>query len=108
MCTPSLAIDAIIEVTTSASATAVGGSASPASDTVNIILVRRRDPPLHTHAIPGGFVNIGESKTLSGYVYTCVVRGATGTVPGMSVRGSHFFSLLLLPTRGGYAFSSDS
>ena len=27
---------------------------------LSIILVKRRDPPLHTHAIPGGFVNIGE------------------------------------------------
>lgn len=43
LCTPSLAIDCIIEYD--------GG----------IVLVRRRDPPADKFAIPGGFVSVGES-----------------------------------------------
>lgn len=46
VCTPSLAIEAIIEV------------ASPKN--ISIILVERRDPPRRL-ALPGGFVNVGES-----------------------------------------------
>ena len=48
MCTPSLAIDAIMEVDT------------PSED-VSIVLVRRRDAPRDKHAIVGGFVEVGES-----------------------------------------------
>jgi len=47
MCTPSLAIDAIIEVP--------GQTNMP-----SVVLVRRRDPPLK-YAIPGGFVEVGET-----------------------------------------------
>lgn len=50
MCTPSLAIDAIIEVQPS----------SPSED-IRILLVHRRDPPRDLFAIPGGFVDIGET-----------------------------------------------
>lgn len=46
MCTPSLAIDAIIEVE------------STQSQTTNIVLIRRRR---NTYAIVGGFVNVGET-----------------------------------------------
>ena len=47
MCTPSLAIDAIIEVRS---------EISP-----SIVLVRRRDNPKDVYAIPGGYVDIGET-----------------------------------------------
>ena len=47
MCTPSLAIDAIIEVRS---------AAEP-----SIVLVRRRDNPKDIYAIPGGYVDIGET-----------------------------------------------
>jgi len=53
MCTPSLAIDAIIEVT---GPTDTRGKKSMPS----IVLVHRRDPPVK-YAIPGGFVNVGET-----------------------------------------------
>jgi 8-oxo-dGTP diphosphatase len=53
LCTPSLAIDAIIEVVSS-------GNAQTESD-VYIVLVQRRDSTDIIHAIPGGFVNIGET-----------------------------------------------
>ena len=55
MCTPSLAIDAIIEVP--------GNVAKPGESEQEpyIVVVRRRDPPKDTHAIPGGFVDVGES-----------------------------------------------
>jgi 8-oxo-dGTP diphosphatase len=52
LCTPSLAIDAIIEVTSLESA--------PQDDVV-VVLVQRRDSTDVIHAIPGGFVNIGET-----------------------------------------------
>lgn len=47
MCTPSLAIDAIIEV-------------EDRSD-LSVVLVRRRDEPKDKHAIVGGFVAVGET-----------------------------------------------
>ena len=47
LCTPSLAIDAIVEV-------------SPGSD-VSILLVVRKDSTTKKYAIPGGFVNVGET-----------------------------------------------
>ncbi|GAB5360438.1 hypothetical protein AAMO2058_000628100 [Amorphochlora amoebiformis] len=52
MCTPSLAIDSIIEV-----------EADPnfLGTVPSILLVYRRDPPANVHAIIGGFVEIGES-----------------------------------------------
>jgi 8-oxo-dGTP diphosphatase len=43
MCTPSLAIDCIIEYEE------------------NVVLVWRKDPPADTFAIPGGFVSVGET-----------------------------------------------
>lgn len=46
MCTPSLAIDAIIEI--------------PHNNDISVILVHRGVPP-EGYAIPGGFVDIGES-----------------------------------------------
>jgi 8-oxo-dGTP diphosphatase len=52
LCTPSLAIDAIIEVSPSQGA--------PQDDVV-VVLVQRRDSTDVIHAIPGGFVNIGET-----------------------------------------------
>ena len=56
MCTPSLAIDAIIEVPGS-----VVKNGESDQDEPYIVVVRRRDPPRDTHAIPGGFVDVGES-----------------------------------------------
>ena len=55
MCTPSLAIDAILEVP--------GSVAKPGKNDNDpyILVVRRRDPPKDKYAIPGGFVNVGES-----------------------------------------------
>ena len=53
MCTPSLAIDAIIEVPGAIQADGKKGMPS-------IVLVHRRDPPVK-HAIPGGFVDVGET-----------------------------------------------
>lgn len=50
LCTPSLAIDAIIEVQPSATV----------SD-VSVVLVLRKDPPKDIFAIIGGFVDVGES-----------------------------------------------
>jgi 8-oxo-dGTP diphosphatase len=50
MCTPSLAIDAIIELQTSNS-----------NEQTKILLVERRDPPANLYAIPGGFVDLGET-----------------------------------------------
>jgi 8-oxo-dGTP diphosphatase len=47
MCTPSLAIDAIIEV--------------QHTNKVQIVLVRRKEVPKDKHAIIGGFVDIGET-----------------------------------------------
>ena len=49
LCTPSLAIDAIIEVT------------KPEDNDLYVVLVYRRDPPSGFYAIPGGFVNVGET-----------------------------------------------
>lgn len=49
ICSPSLAIDSIIEFT-------------EASDSVvKVVLVFRRDPPRSLYAIPGGFVKVGET-----------------------------------------------
>lgn len=48
MCTPSLAIDAIIEVDNQ-------------SNGISIVLVRRKDEPRDKHAIVGGFVEVGET-----------------------------------------------
>jgi 8-oxo-dGTP diphosphatase len=50
MCTPSLAIDGIIEVK---------NPSNP--EDVSIVLVHRRDPPKDVYAIPGGFVDVGET-----------------------------------------------
>ena len=54
MCTPSLAIDAIIEYHKSEE------TISSSCESCSLLLVFRRDPP-SGYAIPGGFVNIGES-----------------------------------------------
>ena len=54
MCTPSLAIDAIIET---------GQGADLA-----FVLVHRRDPPKNLFAIPGGFVDVGESVEVCSFV----------------------------------------
>ena len=51
LCTPSLAVDAILEVY-------AGGDGEPVP---SFVLVKRKVPPLDVYAIPGGFVNIGES-----------------------------------------------
>ena len=48
MCTPSLAIDAIMEVDDGLSE-------------LSIVLVRRKDAPRDKHAIVGGFVEVGET-----------------------------------------------
>lgn len=55
MCTPSLAIDGIIEYVPP------NTTAGNRCDHCQIILVKRRDPPRDYYAIPGGFVNVGES-----------------------------------------------
>lgn len=47
LCTPSLAIDALIEYFD--------------GKELNMVLVRRKDPPKDKIAIPGGFVNVGET-----------------------------------------------
>ena len=47
-CTPSLAIEAIMEYKTQ-------------SNVTKLIFIQRRDPPVDTLAIPGGFVEVGES-----------------------------------------------
>ena len=47
MCTPSLAIDALIEVTN--------------NNEPSIVLVKRGRAPRDIYAIPGGFVDVGES-----------------------------------------------
>ena len=49
LCTPSLAIDAVIEVI------------KPEDNELYVVLVYRRDPPSGFYAIPGGFVNVGET-----------------------------------------------
>ena len=54
MCTPSLAIDAVIEVRDTDDLNGVNSNPK-------IVLVRRRDPPRDLYATPGGFVDIGES-----------------------------------------------
>lgn len=54
MCTPSLAIDAIIEYHKSED------TITSSCESCALLLVFRRDPP-SGYAIPGGFVNIGES-----------------------------------------------
>lgn len=55
MCTPSLAIDAIIEYA------APSTSYAPNED-ISIVLVYRRDPPSALYAIPGGFVQVGKES----------------------------------------------
>lgn len=57
MCTPSLAIDVIIEVLPSEHLTNTRVRLSE----VSVMLIKRRDPPRDLYAIPGGFVRIGES-----------------------------------------------
>ena len=74
MCTPSLAIDAILELLPQAVGIEIedqnvgdDGSGSGRSkettnmNTIQLILVRRRDPPRDQYAITGGFVDVGES-----------------------------------------------
>lgn len=53
VCTPSLAIDAIVEINSRYK--------SPASEDVSILLVVRKDSHKKVYAIPGGFVNVGET-----------------------------------------------
>jgi ADP-ribose pyrophosphatase YjhB (NUDIX family) len=53
LCTPSLAIDAIVEVNSRY-------ASSPTND-IGILLVVRRDSYKKKYAIPGGFVNVGET-----------------------------------------------
>jgi len=55
LCTPNLAIDAIIELHD------FDNSGTTNSANAYILLVQRRDPPVNKFAIPGGFVNIGET-----------------------------------------------
>lgn len=54
MCTPSLAIDAVIEHHNHGS-----------ENEISILLVFRRDPPKDLFAIPGGFVDVGEAAELA-------------------------------------------
>lgn len=58
MCTPSLAIDCIIEYRKSADALAMG---IPSHNDVEIVLVWRQMAPKDIFAIPGGFVGVGET-----------------------------------------------
>jgi 8-oxo-dGTP diphosphatase len=55
LCTPSLAIDAIIEYNPR------NIQHPQVCDDCKLVLVVRKDPPRELHAIPGGFVNIGET-----------------------------------------------
>ena len=59
LCTPSLAIEAIIEVEGKGIGDPRGGGLAVGE--VGIVLVIRRDPPRDLFAIPGGFVEIGET-----------------------------------------------
>jgi 8-oxo-dGTP diphosphatase len=56
MCTPSLAIDCIIEVRPKSAGKDL--STSPPS---GVVLVYRSQPPSEQYAIVGGFVNVGEA-----------------------------------------------
>ena len=58
-CTPSLAIEAIIEVEGRGIGDPRGGGL--AEGEAGIVLIIRRDPPRDLFAIPGGFVEIGET-----------------------------------------------
>jgi hypothetical protein len=53
MCTPSLAIDCIIEY--------IPEGMSVSDRGLEIVLVVRKDPPKDMFAIPGGFVSVGET-----------------------------------------------
>lgn len=52
MCTPSLAIDVIVEI---------APESSNNREDVSFVLVERRHPPKNQFAISGGFVDVGES-----------------------------------------------
>jgi ADP-ribose pyrophosphatase YjhB (NUDIX family) len=54
LCTPSLAVDAVIEV-------AAGGDGAAPS----FILVKRRVPPADVYVVPGGFVEVEQPPQLS-------------------------------------------
>eukprot|EP01038_Epipyxis_sp_PR26KG_P008088 gene8088-10957_t len=58
LCTPSLAIDAIIEVK-------IKDPMNEKQFDVYIILIERRDPPQNMFAIPGGFVELGETVEMA-------------------------------------------
>jgi 8-oxo-dGTP diphosphatase len=80
MCTPSLAIDAVIEP-----ADRPQGS---------ILLVKRRDPPNDVYAIPGGFVDVGES------VESAVIREVKEEVNlDLEMRNLHQFRIYSDPER---------
>lgn len=53
MCTPSLAVEGIIEYNEDESV--------PDCQKCKVVMVLRRDPPVDKYAIPGGFVKLGES-----------------------------------------------
>lgn len=57
MCTPSLAVEGIIEFNEDESA--------PDCERCKVVMVFRRDPPIDTYAIPGGFVQLGESAEVA-------------------------------------------
>lgn len=57
MCTPSLAVEGLIEYNEDESA--------PNCSRCKVLLVVRRDPPVDTFAIPGGFVKLGESTEMA-------------------------------------------
>ena len=66
MCTPSLAIDVVIEVIppeylTNSNANGITSATNVPLNQVHFMLIKRRDPPRDIFAIPGGFVQVGES-----------------------------------------------
>lgn len=68
MCTPSLAIDAIIEVRKSIHT----DPEEFQSDEVSVVLVKRRDPPRDVYAIPGRYIHDYQYSNIFVSIYTAI------------------------------------